>query len=274
MISLDALAAFESRLALRGPALLVTAFVFAAAAALVAGLGLVTFRQLGLQAVTPSTIALLDLVLLVPTLIAVVVGGSALSSPGDAAVRAMLRSRGVSAAAIATAKLTGAVAASWIIVLAGVGSAALVLVGTASVRDLAVLAVILVASLLCCAAVAAAGLVVGALLRGRVEALLASLALWAVLALGVDLVLMALAPSLRAAGATLILAAAVDPIEAARLAGLLAMGADAQVLGATGALLRESFGAGPSLVALLGVELAWTLLLWWVASRLVGRRDA
>lgn len=274
VISLDTMVAFESRLVLRGRALLVTAIVFAVAAALVASLGLVAFRQLGLQAVTPAAIALLDLALLVPTLIALVVGASALSAPGDAPLRAMLRARGVSAAAITTAKLTAASGASWVILLAGIGSAALVLVGTASAGDVAVLAVILVASLLCCVSMAAAGLVVGVLLRGRAEALLAGVAVWAVLALGVDLVLMALAPSFRGASAPLLLAAALDPIEAARLAGLLAMGADAQVLGATGALLRSSFGGGSSLLALLGVELAWTLVLWKVASALVGRRDA
>ncbi len=274
MISVGAIVAFETRLALRGRAILVAALTFAVTAALVAGLGLVTFRQLGLQAVTPSAIALLDLILLVPTLVAVVVGASALSAPGDAALRAMLRARGLSAPAIATAKLIAAATASWIIVLAGAGSAALVLVGTASARDLAVLSVIVVSSLLCCAAMAGAGLVVGALLRGRAEALLAGLAVWAVLALGVDLVLMAVAPLLRGASAPLLIAAALDPIEAARLAGLVAMGADAQVLGATGALLRSSLGAGPSLLALIGVELAWTAALWVVASKVFGQRYA
>jgi ABC-type transport system involved in multi-copper enzyme maturation permease subunit len=274
MISVDAIVAFESRLALRGRALLVSTLVFALTSALVAGLGIVTFRQLGLRAVTPSAIALLDLTVLVPTLVALVVGASALSAPGDAALRAMLRARGLSAAALSTAKLAAATSASWIIVVAGVGSAALVLVGTASARDLVVLSVVLAASLLACMATASAGLVVGALVRGRAEALLAGVAVWAVLALGVDLALMALAPSLRGASTPLLLAAALDPIEAARLAGLLAIGADAQVLGVTGALLRSSFGAGPSFLMLLGSELAWTIVLWRLAAALLGRRDA
>ncbi len=270
----DELVPFEIRLALRGRWPALGAALFAAAAIGVTFLGLSTFRQLGFGAVTPAALGLLDLALLLPTLFALAAAAAALHGDGSAGLRSMLRASGVRARAIVAAAFVSVLVPVWLIVGAGFGASALLLAGTASGRDVAPFVVLLVAVLLTAATATAIGILVSALARDRLQALALSLGVWSLLALGVDLLLLVLSPLLRAGTAGLLAAAILDPLEAGRVAGLLILGADAQVLGAFGALLSTTVGAGPATLAVFGVQVLWIGLALTLAALVAERRDA
>lgn len=272
-VSAEALASFELRLALRGRAPLVGAVVFGAAAAVVAFVGVTTFRRLGLGAVTPAAMGLLELSVTLPALVAVVVGAAAFHGDGDAAFRAMLRAAGARPGSLVLGKMWGIAATVAVTVLAGYGAAALALAGTLTVRDLAPFTFLLILALLVAIACGAIGVLISALARERAGALLGAIGIWALFAIGVDLVVIGLAPVLRSDGLVLAAAAVVDPIEAARVAGLLALGADAHVLGAVGTYVETAFGARTAVLAMLGVVVAWTALALLAARAAVTRRE-
>lgn len=268
----DALAAFELRLALRGRAPAIGALVFGAAATVTALVGVTTFRRLGLGAVTPAAMGLVELGVALPTLVAIVAGAAAFHGERDAAFRRMLRAAGARPGALVLAKMWGIVATCAVTVLAGYGAAALVLAGSLGARDLAAFAFLFVVTLLVALACGAVGLLISTLARERTSALLAAIGVWALLAVGADLVVIAVAPVVPG-GLALGAAAVLDPIEAARIAGLLALGADAHVLGAIGAYVSISAGPGRAALALLAVLLVWTALPLVAARVLLARRE-
>lgn len=272
-VTADALASFELRLALRGRAPLVGALVFGVAAAVVALVGVTTFRRLGLGAVTPAAMGLLELSVTLPALVAMVVGAAAFHGDGDAAFRAMLRAAGARPAALVLGKMWGIAATAAVTVLAGYGVAALALAGTLTVRDLAPFTFLLIVTLLVTVACGAIGVLISALARERAGALLGAIGIWALFAIGIDLVVIGLAPALRCDGLVLALAAVADPIEAARIAGLLALGADAHVLGGVGAYVSGTLGAGTAVLALLTALGLWTVLPLVAARAAITRRD-
>lgn len=270
----DDLSAFEIRLALRGRAPVIGALVYGAAMATVALVGLSSFRQVGLGALTPASTGLLEIGLLVPTLVALVSGGAALHGDREDALRVMLRASGTPAHAIVLAKLVALAALSTIVVLTGTAFATLVLAGALRAGDVAALAYLLVTTLLATIAASSIGLLVSALARERGHALAASVAVWSALAIGVDLIVLALAPALGGGGTALALAAALDPIEAARIAGLLVLGADGHVLGSVGAYLATTIGAPRAILGLLGALVLWTAVPFAAACAVLARREA
>lgn len=272
-VGLDELTAFEMKLALRGRSPLVGAFAYGVAMAVVALIGLASFRQMGLGALTPASTGLLEVGLLVPTLIALIGGGASLHGDRDEALRSMLRAAGLPARSILLAKLLAVLALSSVVVLTGTAAAALVLTGVARPADVATLVFLLVLTMLASAAAASIGLLVSALARDRAQALVGSVAVWSVLAIGVDLLVLGLAPALRAGGPLLALAAVVDPIESARIAGLLALGADSHVLGSLGAHLAATIGAGGAILALLAALVLWTIAPFAAACVVLARRE-
>jgi Cu-processing system permease protein len=268
--TLDGLSALEVRLALRGRAPILGALLFGAAAAVTAVIGLAAFRQVGLGAVTPAAMALLELSITLPTLIAIVVGAMALQ--GDGGSRAMLRAAGMPAWGIVLAKACALIATSAVTVTAGYGAAALVLAGSLGPRDLAPFGFLILVTLMVAIACGSIGLLVSALARERSAALLGAIATWAVLAIGVDLVLIVLAPAVRG-GTLLAVAALLDPIEAARIAGLLALGADGHVLGTLGAYVGATMGSGRAALALLAALATWIAVPAALACIALSRRE-
>lgn len=268
--SLEALSALEVRLALRGRAPTIGALVFAAAAVATALIGIATFRRVGLGAVTPAAMGLVELSVTLPTLIAIVVGSAALQ--GDAGSRAMLRAAGLTVRSTVLAKAFGLIATCAATVAAGYGAAALVLAGSLAPRDLAPFGVLLLVTFMATVACGSLGVLISALARQRSAALLGAIAAWALLAIGVDLLLIAAAPAVRG-GALLAAAAVLDPIEAARIAGLLALGADGHVLGTLGAYLTAAVGPGRAALVLLGTLAAWAVVPFVAASLVLARRE-
>lgn len=264
---------FELRLAARGRRLPAATALFALLAGAVTVMGLAAFREIGIGAASPAAIALLQLMLLVPTAFALVEGALALQGDREGGFLAMLRAAGVPGSDIAVAKVVAVTLTSWTLVAAGLGTAALVLAGSMSAADLAGYAALVTIALLTTAACAAIGVLVSAYAAARHQAVTAALALWFVLAIGLDLAIFAVAPFVRVGTAGLFVVLAVDPLEAGRVLGLLALGADSSVLGPLGTFLRATLGIGPAAGLLVAADVLWLGFATIVAGiRLSGRR--
>lgn len=100
-----------------------------------------------------------------------------------------------------------------------------------------------------------------------------AIAVWFLLALGLDLVVIGLGVFLSLGEPAILLAVLANPIESARVAALLLLDASGGALGTMGTYLAESIGRGGSLALLVGALLAWTLAPLGLASYLLGRRD-
>jgi Cu-processing system permease protein len=157
--------------------------------------------------------------------------------------------------------------------LAGFGSAGVVIglfAGAAdAVRYLALVGI----ALLLLSAGLAIGLWVGVAARTRARAIGVAVAVWFVLAIGTDLAAIAVLAILPAAGATwnLALLLVANPLDSARALGLGLFSADA-VAGPTGAALRHLLG-GTGAVLLAGSLTAWTAGPLYLAGKRLEHQD-
>ena len=261
------LAIFRARTLLRGKATIAAAFVFCLMTGLVALVGLGSFRQVGLGSVGPAAAALVNLALLLPTAQGVLLGAMTLTADRESGFGAMLRARGVPPVALVLTAWLAAALSSWLSLGAGFGLAAIVIAGNVPVGDLPVFAALLGVS------AAAAGVLVGALVTTRLQAALAGVATWFVLAVGFDLAVIGLGAFLRLGEIAIIGAIVADPFTAARVSALLLLDSEAGILGPTGAYLLDRLGHVGAIAALLAVVIGWTLVPLALATAVVRRRD-
>ena len=266
------LAVFRARTLLRGKATIAATLVFCLTAGLVALLGLGSFRQVGLGSVGPAAAALVNLALLLPTAQGVLLGAMTLTADRESGFGAMLRARGVPPAALVWTAWLAAVLSSWLSLGAGFGVAAIVIAGNVPVGDLPVFTALLGVTA-AAAAAAAAGVLVGALVTTRLQAALAGVATWFVLAIGFDLAVIGLGAFLRLGEIAIVAAIMADPFTAARVSALLLLDSEAGILGPTGAYLLDRLGRDGALVTLVAVVVGWTLLPLALATTAVKRRD-
>lgn len=269
-----ALCAIELRIAARSGRLWLGVAAMGIVTAVVTALGLAAFRQLGVGAMSPAAVALLDLMLLVPSAVALVLGAIALQRDRESGFLDMLRCAGTTGIDVITAKLVATLFRSTVVVTGGFGTAALVLAGSAAAADLLVFVALMFVALLTAAACAAIGLLVAACIRSRGgAAAMAGLAVWFALAVGLDLALFAVAPITQVSAPALFLVLTLDPIEAGRVLGLLALGADSTVLGPLGTLLRDELGTGRAAGLVVLADGLWIGLATLAAGALATRRD-
>lgn len=253
----DGLVALELRGALRGRLPVGGAVAFAALAAAITLLGLSVFRTVGLSQVTPAAIGLLNVAVLVPTALALVAAAVSLQSGREGGALSMLRAAGVGAGRIVFAQIVAASVTALVALLAGLAVAALLAAGSMRTTDIPAFLGILAAGALAVVASAAVGTLIGALVEGRTQAAVAALVAWLVLALGVDLIALAIVPALGGGATVLLAIVALDPLDAARTLGLIGLGGDAQILGPSGALLLDSLGAARTMALLACLQLLW-----------------
>ncbi|HSO30458.1 MAG TPA: hypothetical protein VLS28_11175 [Candidatus Sulfomarinibacteraceae bacterium] len=268
-----ALAGFQARVLLRGRVAIGSAGIFAAVAGLTAILGLGSFRQVGLGAVGPAAAAIVNLAILLPTAQAVILGALGLSGDRESGFAAMLRARGVGPGALVVATWWSVTATAWVSLAVGFGLASLVIAGNVPLADMAVFAALLGTMLLVAAAAAAVGVLVGAVASTRLQAALGAVAVWFVLAIGLDLVVLGLGVFARLGEVAILVAAAADPFTSGRLAALLLLDAEGGVLGPVGQYLVTRLGSPGAVAAVLATVAAWVAvpLLW--AARIEARRD-
>lgn len=268
-----AMVAFDARTTLRGRASIVAILGFAAAMFVVTLLGIDSFRQIGLGAVGPAAVALLDLSLLLPTAIGALLGALTVASGRESGTWAMVRARGLPAAGLVVAAWLAVTCVTWVAIVAGFGVAALVIAGNVPIADMATFGLVLVVALLASAIATAIGVLVGVAVHTRLQAALVALAAWFVLAVGLDLAVIGLGVFLRTGEPGLLAAALIDPFQAARMIALLALDGSGAALGPIGAYLLLRLGSVLAGAAGVTILVAWIVLPLLAATVLVRRRD-
>ena len=268
-----ALVTFQARSVIRGRCSIVAILGFAVTAAMVALLGLGSFRQLGLGAVGPAAVSLLNLALLLPTAQALLLGALALSGERESGFMAALRARGMGPGAAIVATWLAVTLSAWLSLAAGFGVVAVIVAGSVPVADMLVFFAIMLICAACSAVAAAIGVLVGAAVTNRLQASLVAIATWFLLALGLDLVVIGLGVFLSLGEPAILLAVLANPIEAARVSALLLLDASGGALGSMGTYLDQSLGSGGSLVLLGGALLVWIVAPLGLAAFTLGRRD-
>jgi Cu-processing system permease protein len=268
-----AMVGFQARAVLRGRWSMVAVVAFAAAAGVVAFLGLGSFRQLGLGAVGPAAVSLLNLALLLPTAQAVMLGALVLSGERESGLLAALRARGMGAPAAVIATWVGVTLSTWLSLVAGFGVVALVVAGNVPAGDMPVFMGLLAVCGVCSAAAAAIGGLVGAAVHDRLQAALVAVGAWFVLAIALDLVVVGLGVFLTLGEPAILAALLVNPIEIGRVAALLMLDASGGALGPVGIYLREGMGDAGALGLLAAALATWVAVPLAVASWVLGRRD-
>jgi Cu-processing system permease protein len=268
-----ALLTFQARSVLRGRWSVLAVLAFAAAAAVVASLGLGSFRQLGLGAVGPAAVSLLNLALLLPTAQALLLGALSLSGERESGFLAALRARGLGAGTLVLATWAAVTLSAWLSLLAGFGLVAVIIAGSVPPGDLPVFAAILGLAALCAAVAAALGILVGTAVGNRLQASLVAIAAWFLLALGLDLVVIGLGVFVSLGEPAILAAVLVNPIESARVAALLMLDAGGGALGTMGTYLLDHLGRDGAVALLCAALLAWVVAPLALASFVLGRRD-
>jgi Cu-processing system permease protein len=264
---------FQARSVIRGRWSLIAVLAFAAAAAVVALLGLGSFRQLGLGAVGPAAVSLLNLALLLPTAQALLLGALALSGERESGFMAALRARGLGSASMVVATWLAVTLSAWLSLLAGFAVVAAIVAGNVPMADMPTFIGIMLISAACAAVAAAVGVLVGAAVTNRLQASLVAIAVWFLLALGLDLVVIGLGIFLSLGEPAIVAAVLANPIEAARVAALLLLDTTGGALGTMGIYLEQTAGREAAMVLLASALAVWVLVPATLASMVLGRRD-
>jgi ABC-type transport system involved in multi-copper enzyme maturation permease subunit len=267
------LAGFELRGVVRTRWLAVAAGIFGAAAVATSIVGLRSFASLGLAGAGAATDGLLQITLLLPPLVGLLLGAGVLARDRERGLLAMLAAQPVRRAVLPLAGFVGATLAVWVVIALGLGVGTLVLSTSASVGDLVALVQVLAIGFAVASASVALGVMLASVATTHQQATTAAAALWLLLALGLDLLLAGAAPGLRLGPAGLLAAVIVNPLEAARVLGLLVI-EGAAALGPFGSYLMATLGRSGAIGMLGGVLVGWTAVPLAVAGVVTSRRDA
>lgn len=247
---------------------------FGAGALAVALLGLRSTRDLGLVGAGPAAAGLLGLVMLLPPLIGLVLGAGSVAGAREKGFLSMLVVQPLTRGGIVAGTFAGLVAALWVVLGIGFGVAGVIFTTMLSARDLVPLAAMMGATAALAVTTVAIGVAISAGSRTRVQATTTAVAVWFVLALGVDLALAGLVPALGLGPRGLLLAVLLDPVEAARILALVAGGLEGSTLGPFGTYISNTFGTSGAIALLLTALSAWTATALAAARWLVSRTDA
>ncbi len=267
------LASWELRSAARSRWVIGTAVAFAALCLAVSLLGMRSLRELGLSGVGPASAALINLGIVLPAVMGLLLGGNALAAAREQGVLALLAVQPVSRTSIVLGSFLGVCGALALSVLFGFGAAAVVLSGVAKTSDVVPLLALVGSTLGVSAACVAIGLAFSAFASTRLQATSTAITLWFLLALGMDLALVAIAPAVRMGPVGLLSAVLANPLEAGRVLALLGASPDGTVLGPFGAYLLAVFGSGGAAGVLIASLAFWTIAPLGVARWILTSRD-
>jgi len=263
----------ESRINIRNRWTLLFAGIFGALALAISYFGLVTEGYAGFQGFERTTASLLSLVLYLVPMVALTM--ATLSLTGDRGATELLFSQPVARAEILFGKILGLFGSMLTALLFGFGVTGIVIaveVGTDGLfRFLAFAGIALL--------LASAFLSIGALLAvaavTRTRAFGLALFVWFFLVLFYDLLIMGASFVLKEKAANILIFCSLfsNPVDVARVAGLLSAG-DATIFGSAGAALVRFLGGGPAGEATLLLTLmAWTAGPLALTCRFLRRRD-
>ena len=232
-----------------------------------------SLRELGLSGVGPASAALSNLGVRLPASRGLLLGGNALAAAREQGVLSMIAVQPIARTSIVLGSFLGVCGALAMSVLFGFGTAAVVLSGVAKSSDVLPLVALVGSTLGVSSACVAIGLAFSAFARSRLQATSTAITLWFLLALGMDLALVAIAPAVRMGPVGLLSAVLANPLEAGRVLALLGASPDGTVLGPFGAYLVETFGAGGAAGLLVASLAFWTVVPLGVARWILTSRD-
>lgn len=220
-----------------------------------------------------TTAGLRNLVLLAVPLLALLLGASAVASEREQGTLATLLSQPVGSGELLLAKYVGLTLAIWAAVALGfgLGGLLLALVAPLGAFDRFLAFVGLAAAL--ASASASIGLLLSVTLRTRLRAMASAALVWLVLTLFYELAVIAIALAISASGRTLLVAALLDPVEATRILGILAVEPNLEVLGPLGGYLATQLGTGATAGLLVASLLGWVVVPLAAAVALFRSQD-
>ncbi|HSL22386.1 MAG TPA: ABC transporter permease subunit [Vicinamibacterales bacterium] len=268
-------AAQERTLAVRSRWTQIFAIVFTALALAVAGSGYILSGGYGVQDFSRTAVSLVQLVLLLVPLSALLLGVMALLPDRGAAE--LLYSQPVSRAAILLGTMAGLFVALTAAQAIGLGAAGLVIYsqsgneGASSFAWLFLLAVALTAIFLGLAGWICAG----TFGQRRSRALALAIAVWFVLVVLFDVVVVGVASLLPSGNASRLLigAALANPVDALRTGTLLAIEGTAAFGSSSLALLRFTQGPAGAAALIASSAVLWLVVPVWLASWRLSRAD-
>lgn len=261
------LASWELRRAVRTRWVVGGGLAFAAGALAVALFGLETARQLGLSGAGPASSSLIGFAMLLTPLIGLLLGASAIAGARERGILGMILVQPISTWSIIGGFFLGAMGALWLIILMGLGAAGVVFGAVANASDIGALTGIVAATLAVAAASVAIGIALSCVTDARNQAAGWAVTIWFVMALGADLALAGLGPSIRIGPVGLLVAILLNPVETVRVMALLASDAHGIQLGPFGAYLDVNFGTFGATLLMFSALIIWvgTALgvAWW-----------
>lgn len=268
-----AIAGWEFRLAARARWILAMGAAFALLAGGVTLLALGSVRSLGSTGIGPSGAALVNLGVLLPSLMGLLLAAGSLAGERDHGMLTLLLAQPVRPGRVVLGVFLGLAGSLWATLGIGYGLALLLLSPVARGQDVLPIAVLVGSTF----AVAAAGVAVGAALaawsRRRLQAVALATALWIALALGFDLAIAAIAPTVHLGPGGLLVVVLLNPLEAGRILALLGMELEGTALGPFGAYLLARFGTVGAVGLLAADLIAWAVVPLGVATLALSRRD-
>lgn len=268
-----AVAKWEFRNSVRARWVLVMGAIFALLGATVTLLAFRSVRTLGLTGVGPASATLINLGVLLPSLIGLLQGSASLVGAREQGMLSLICVQPVRRSSIGVGVFLGLTGSLWATLGVGYGLVLVIMSGAARSSDVPALVTLAGVTLAVAAASVAIGVAVSALSATRVQALAAAVGIWVVLALGVDLALASIASSARIGPEGLLAAILLNPLEAARVLGLLGTSFEGTALGPLGAYLISRFGTVGTVSLLIGDLLVWTAAPLAFARWALLRRD-
>ena len=267
------LARWEYRNSVRARWVLVMAVIFGVLSVIVTLLAFRTVRELGLGGIGPASATLVNLGVLLPSLMGLLLGAGSVVGAHEQGVLPMMAAQPLRRSSIVTGMFVGLTASLWTTLAIGFGAALLVMSSVARSSDVTAVITLLIATFGVAMACVSIGVALSTASSTRAQAVASAVGLWIVLALGVDLALAALAPSVHLGPAGLLAAVLLNPLEACRILALLGTDLRGAALGPFGAYLITTFGVAGTIAILVGDLAVWTAVPLWFARRRLPRRD-
>jgi Cu-processing system permease protein len=271
--NIGVLARQELRITLRTRWVQIFALVFGVLTIAISYFGMVTSIVVGFEGFTRTTASLLNLVLYLVPMLALAAATSSFS--GDKGAAEFLFSQPVSRTEVLLGKILGLFASLAIAVVFGFGVSGFVIAAQSGTDGIMrylgfiVLTLLLLLTFLCLGAFASI------VSESRTRALGIALAMWFAFVLFYDLVVMGLAcvVSPHTSRAFILISLFGNPVDLARVAGLLILGG-ATIFGAAGSALVKTLGSSTLAVAALSFAgLVWSAATLALTNRLLGHRE-
>jgi Cu-processing system permease protein len=263
----------EIRINARNRWIVLFAGVFGILALAISYLGLVTEGYAGIQGFERTTASLLSLTLYLIPLLALTI--TTLSLTADRGATELLFSQPVARHQILLGKMLGLFCSIATAMLIGFGAAATLIAIEAGTDGFVRFAGFLAITLLLVLACLALGALLAIVSRGRAQALGLALLAWFFLVMLYDLVIVGAGFLLkeRVANMLVFLSLFGNPVDAARVGGLISVGGVTSFGAAGAGLLKFLGGPGRGEVALVLTMIGWTIGPIAIACRILRRQD-